>query len=76
MENQKLGQVLENYDNLTQQEIKWKFDNIELGELKGNRSNYRVRVNTRKNSKFPVNLGIANLIIIKLVIIDFFKLRF
>ena len=52
MENQKLGQVLENYDNLTQQEIKWKFDNIELGELKGNRSIYRVRVNTRKIRNF------------------------
>ena len=44
--------ILENYDDLTQQEIKWKFDNIELGELKGNWSIYRVRVNTRKIRNF------------------------
>ena len=51
-ENFVIGLSLENYDDLTQQEIKWKFDNIELGELKGNRLNYRVRVNTRKIQNF------------------------
>ena len=47
-----IGLGFRNFDNLTQQEIKWKFDNIEFGELKGNWSNYRVRVNTREIRNF------------------------
>ena len=44
----KLGWVFEDFDNLTQLKIKWKFDNIELDELKGNLPIDRVRVRTRE----------------------------
>ncbi len=44
----KLGWVFENFDDLTQLKIKWKFDIIELDELKGNLSINRVRVKTRE----------------------------
>ena len=38
----------QNFDDLTQLKIKWKFDIIKLDELKGNLSINRVRVKTRE----------------------------